>query len=52
MKTKEKRACKYCGQVHKYAPFTDCHPPDQPLPDSLEDGFKRMGYADDGNEEE
>jgi len=40
----KKRACKYCGQVHKYAPFTDCHNPEEPLPDSLEDGYRAMGY--------
>lgn len=40
-----KRKCKYCGEVHKYAPFIDCHNPSEPLPDSLEDGYKRLGYS-------
>ena len=35
----EKRKCKYCGQVHKNMPFTDCHNPAEELPDSLEDGY-------------
>lgn len=48
MKTKEeKRACKYCGEVHKYCPFTDCADPSQPIPDSLEDGYKLLNYGDD-----
>ena len=40
----EKRKCKYCGQVHKHVPFTDCHDPSQPLPDSLEKGYKATGW--------
>jgi len=44
---KGKRGCKYCGKVHKHLPFTDCHNPSEPIPDSLEEGFKRTGYADD-----
>ena len=39
-----KRACKYCGKVHKNAPFTDCHNPDEQLWDSLEDQYKSQGY--------
>jgi len=42
-KTK-KRKCKYCGEVHQYAPFTDCHDPSQPIPDSLEDGYRQTGW--------
>ena len=34
-----KRPCKYCGKVHKHMPFTDCHLPNEPLPDSLEEGY-------------
>jgi len=43
----KKRPCKYCGKVHLHAPFTDCHPPDEPIPDSLEEGYRSLGYEDD-----
>ena len=43
-KKKGKRKCKYCGQVHKYEPFTDCHNPNEPIPDSLEEGYMSLGY--------
>ena len=36
----EKRKCKYCGQVHKHCPFTNCHNPEEPLPDDLETAYK------------
>jgi len=39
-----KRKCKYCEKVHKHLPFTDCHNPDEPLPDSLEDGYNSFGF--------
>jgi len=46
----EDQNCKYCGKNHRKEgmPFTDCHDPTEPLPDSLEDGFtsKFGGYYD------
>jgi len=41
----KKRKCKYCGKVHKHEPFIDCHNPNEPLPDSLEDGYKATGWG-------
>ena len=40
----EKRKCRYCKRVHKHEPFTDCHNPEEPLPDSLEYGYKLLGF--------
>ena len=40
-----KRACKYCGKIHKNEPFTDCHNPEEPLPDSLEERYKATGWG-------
>lgn len=40
----KKRKCKYCGKVHEHEPFIDCHNPEDFLPDSLEEGYKNMGY--------
>ena len=41
-KSKNKRPCKVCGEVHKNLPFTDCYSEenDGPLPDSLEDAYR------------
>ena len=39
-----KRKCKYCGEVHWDVPFTDCHNPSEPLPDSLEEGYASYGF--------
>lgn len=38
---KGKRACKFCGQVHLHCPFTDCHDPSEPLPDDLQEAYKK-----------
>jgi len=40
-----KRKCKYCGEVHEHEPFTDCHNPSEPLPDSLEEGYRQTGWG-------
>lgn len=42
--TEQKRPCKYCGQIHKHCPFTDCHNPEESLPDSLESGYLYRDY--------
>ena len=41
---KPKRKCKYCGKVHKYEPFTDCHNPKEETWDSLEDQYNSYGF--------
>lgn len=47
-KSKNKRACKNCGEVHTHCPFTDCYSEKEsgPLPDSLQDYYKGK-YGED-----
>ena len=42
----KKPDCKYCGDKHNHTPFVDCHNPQEPLPDNLEEYYKNKFGGD------